>query len=109
MDAKMKEDEMLALMPQQWLCDNPELRCVLEGKHRGLNSVFIFLADATKQLLGNLFGVEHEVISYKWLRAIPKGENTGLHIDRAHLDGTGRVITVWMPIGDIPVSQGNGR
>lgn len=31
MSAKMKEGTMISLMPQQYLCDDPQVRNVLEG------------------------------------------------------------------------------
>lgn len=106
MDAKIHPDKGMSLMSQQYLCDEPEVRCVLEGEN-GVTSSLIYPAEATKQLMQKLFGLEHEVVRYKWIRAIPDKHNTGIHVDRAHLDGPGRLVTVWIPMGDISVRQGN--
>uniref|UniRef100_A0A7S0QVB7 Phytanoyl-CoA dioxygenase n=1 Tax=Pyramimonas obovata TaxID=1411642 RepID=A0A7S0QVB7_9CHLO len=54
---------------------------------------------------------EHETnivtTSYKWLRAVARGEFTGVHSDRVFLGkGSERLLTLWLPIGDVPVEQG---
>lgn len=50
-----------------------------------------------------------EVITsqYKWLRAVEKDKFTGCHLDRVYLgDGTSRLLTAWIPLGDIPSHMG---
>lgn len=45
-----------------------------------------------------------EVITtgYKWLRAVAKGEFTGVHTDRVFLGrGSSRVLTAWLPLGKV--------
>ena len=45
---------------------------------------------------------------YKWLRAVAKGEFTGLHCDRVFLGrGTHDLLTAWLPLGDVPSERGS--
>lgn len=44
---------------------------------------------------------------YKWLRAVGHEAFTGSHMDHVYMGrGSKRVMTVWIPLGDIPVEQG---
>jgi hypothetical protein len=44
---------------------------------------------------------------YKWLRAVGNEKFTGSHLDVVYMGrGSLRVNTVWIPFGDIPISQG---
>lgn len=39
---------------------------------------------------------------YKWLRAVCKGEFTGVHTDKVFLGrGSSRVLTAWVPLGQV--------
>ena len=44
--------------------------------------------------------------AYKWLRAVGKLEFTGLHMDRVFMGRSSRMLTAWIPLGDIPTAQG---
>ena len=44
--------------------------------------------------------------AYKWLRAVGDHEFTGLHIDRVFMGRSARMLTAWIPLGNIPVDQG---
>ncbi len=62
---------------------------------------------ALTQVMSLVFGEPARPQDYMFLRAGPLGRATGLHFDypfftRAH----DRVATVWLPIGDVPVSDG---
>lgn len=62
---------------------------------------------ALRELMALVFGEPARPQDYMFLRAGPLGRATGLHFDypfftRAH----DRVATVWLPIGDVPVSDG---
>lgn len=38
--------------------------------------------------------------AFKWVRAVPPGLFTGLHIDRVYMGGgSARLLTAWIPIG----------
>jgi hypothetical protein len=53
------------------------------------------------------FGEEASTFNYKWLRAVGNENFTGCHYDVVYMGrGSQRVHTVWIPIGEIPVSQG---
>lgn len=53
------------------------------------------------------FGGPSITYDYKWLRAIPKGENTGAHYDIVYMGrGTKNVYTLWTPFGDTPIEKG---
>ena len=43
--------------------------------------------------------------AYKWLRAVGDHEFTGLHMDRVFM-GSARMLTAWIPIGEVPIAQG---
>ena len=62
---------------------------------------------ALTAIMSLVFGEAARPQDYMFLRAGPHGRATGLHFDypfftRAH----DRVATVWLPIGDVPVSDG---
>ena len=44
--------------------------------------------------------------AYKWLRAVGDHEFTGLHMDRVFMGRSPRMLTAWIPLGDIPIAQG---
>jgi hypothetical protein len=53
------------------------------------------------------FGEEAATYDYKWLRAVGNENFTGCHYDVVYMGrGSQRVHTVWIPVGEIPVSQG---
>ena len=53
------------------------------------------------------FGEEAVTYDYKWLRAVGNESFTGCHYDTVYMGrGSQNVHTVWIPIGNIPVSQG---
>ena len=53
------------------------------------------------------FGEEAVTYDYKWLRAVGNENFTGCHYDVVYMGrGSRNVHTVWIPIGEIPVSQG---
>jgi hypothetical protein len=44
---------------------------------------------------------------YKWLRAVGNEQCTGAHMDHVYMgQGSERLMTVWIPLGDIPIEQG---
>ncbi|KAA6426637.1 MAG: hypothetical protein FRX49_03747 [Trebouxia sp. A1-2] len=44
---------------------------------------------------------------YKWLRAVCKGEFTGVHTDKVFLGrGSPRVLTAWVPLGQVNIEDG---
>jgi hypothetical protein len=54
-----------------------------------------------------IFGGDVATFDYKWLRAVGNEEATGCHMDHVYMGrGTKRLMTCWIPFGDIPVNQG---
>ena len=54
-----------------------------------------------------LFGEDAVTFDYKWLRAVGNENFTGCHYDVVYMGrGSQNVHTVWIPMGEIPVSQG---
>ncbi|KAJ3088896.1 hypothetical protein HK102_007689 [Quaeritorhiza haematococci] len=45
-------------------------------------------------------------LPYKWLRAVGTGLFTGPHVDRVYLGRNPRLLTAWIPIGDVPLEMG---
>lgn len=44
---------------------------------------------------------------YKWLRAVCKGEFTGVHTDKVFLGrGSSQVLTAWVPLGQVNIEDG---
>ena len=66
---------------------------VLEGKE-----LFTFFS--------TLFGCEARTLDYKWLRFVPPQGSAAFHKDSGYIGGSKRVLTCWIPLGDIPVEKG---
>ena len=65
--------------------ESPKLRCLYE----------------------RIFGESVLSYQYKWLRAVGNEEATGCHMDHVYMGrGTERLMTCWIPFGDIPITQG---
>jgi hypothetical protein len=83
------------MMGRKGIVTHPAVRAVLEGQ-----PVFDFFTA--------LLGGEVLTYSYKWLRAVGAGGNTGAHYDVVYM-GRGTVdklYTVWTPMGDVPLELG---
>ena len=58
-------------------------------------------------LFERLFGEPALTFPFKWLRAIGNEEYTGAHFDYVYMGrGSQNLYTVWLPLGDIPITQG---
>lgn len=58
-------------------------------------------------LFERLFGEPALTFPFKWLRAIGNEEYTGAHFDYVYMGrGSQNLYTVWIPFGDIPITQG---
>lgn len=61
-----------------------------------------------KHLFRGLFEREAITFDYKWLRGVPSGKFTGVHMDKVYMSrGTEQVLTCWIPFGQIPVRMGS--
>ncbi|KAK3264339.1 hypothetical protein CYMTET_26918 [Cymbomonas tetramitiformis] len=82
----------LGLLDQQQIAHSEEVADVLHHP---------ILFDLASHLLQ---GADVITTGYKWLRAVGRGEFTGVHTDRVFLGrGAENLITIWLPIGDVPV------
>ncbi len=53
------------------------------------------------------FGEPALTFHYKWLRAVGNERYTGAHMDHVYMGrGSSRLLTTWIPLGDILVQQG---
>ena len=56
----------------------------------------------------HIFGEKVTTFDFKWLRVMPREKFTGCHVDSVYMSrGTQRLLTTWIPFGDIPVGNGN--
>ena len=89
---------------------NPKLldRQDLAHDHRLLS---LFQHPKMWALFAELFEVPEDQVAttwYKWLRAVPTNGFTGLHFDRVYMgQGSPRLLTLWLPLGDTPSVLGS--
>jgi hypothetical protein len=58
-------------------------------------------------LADRLFGAPARPFDFVWLRAMLAGRASPLHFDHVYMNrGTPRVVTTWVPLGDVPVADG---
>lgn len=87
-------DRVLSLLNRQDIAHKPQVMNVLENAR--LSSLF-----------RSLFREEAVTCQYKWLRAVPQGKFTGVHVDSVYMGrGCPSLLSVWIPLGDIDVEQG---
>lgn len=85
----------IRLMGRKGIAQHPAVLAVLE--HPALYALF-----------GALFGEPALTFPYKWLRAVGNEAYTGAHFDFVYMGrGSQNLYTVWIPFGDVPISQGS--
>lgn len=58
-------------------------------------------------LFENLFAEPARTFDYKWLRATPPGEFTGVHADSVYMGrGSQRLLSCWVPFGEVTPERG---
>lgn len=58
-------------------------------------------------LTEQLYGEPVTTTAYKWLRTMRRGGCTGAHFDWVYMGrGSQRLVTSWLPIGDVPARMG---
>lgn len=58
-------------------------------------------------LFAELFAEPARTFDYKWLRATPPGEYTGVHADAVYMGrGSQRLLTCWVPFGQVTPAHG---
>lgn len=71
------------------------------------NYLSVVNSDRIMNLFAQLYGGPALTYDYKWLRAVPSEEWTGLHYDIVYMGrGTKNLHTCWTPLDDIPVNMG---
>jgi len=85
----------------------PDLGRFWKSVSEGVNLRALSHGDTMTRIMSLVFAEKAQPQDYMFLRAGARGRATGLHFDypffaRAH----DRVATVWLPIGDVPVSDG---
>lgn len=84
----------VGMMGRKGITHDPVVRGVLEAPE-----LFEFYS--------RLHGEPVLTFDYKWLRAVGHEEFTGSHYDVVYMGrGSGRLLTCWIPLGDIPIEQG---
>ncbi len=99
--------------------DHPPMEAVVApGQHGGfrggdndLTRAPAFRSLVESQAIMGFFqrflGGEPLTYSYKWLRVVGPGSNTGAHYDVVYMGrGTHNVYTCWTPLGDVPYELG---
>jgi hypothetical protein len=62
---------------------------------------------AVTDLFARLFDGPARSFDYKWLRATPPGEYTGVHADSVYMGrGSARLMTCWIPFGEVGPEMG---
>ncbi len=76
------------------ICEGPALRRVSHGPE-------------LRQLAAGLFGEPARAFDFLWLRPTPVGRASPLHFDHVYMNrGSQRVMTVWIPLGPVPLHDG---
>jgi len=87
------------------------------GKHVGMmgkeiithhpDVLNVLAADRLFKLFELIHGEPISTFDYKWLRAVGHDACTGAHMDFVYMgQGSKRLMTTWIPLGDIPIEQG---
>ena len=85
----------IRLMGRKGIAQHPAVLALLE--HPALYALF-----------EALFGEPALTFPYKWLRAVGNEAYTGAHYDFVYMGrGSQNLYTVWIPFGDVPISQGS--
>ena len=58
-------------------------------------------------IAADLLGEPARAFDFLWLRPTPVGRASPLHFDHVYMNrGSERVVTVWIPLGPVPVADG---
>lgn len=91
-----RRQEMIEDLGGFWrsICEGPALRRVT---HDG----------AMIRLMERLHGEPVAPFDFLWLRAMPVGRASAFHYDHVYMNrGSDRLVTVWTPLGDVPLEDG---
>lgn len=77
------------------ICDGPLLRAVSHGP-------------ALAGIAAAVLGEPARAFDFLWLRPTPMGRASPLHFDHVYMNrGSARVITIWVPLGPVPMCEGS--
>lgn len=94
LEGVMRAGKTVGMMGRKGITHHPAVRAVLEGEE-----LFAFYE--------RFFGEPSLTFDYKWLRGVGNEEFTGAHMDIVYMGrGTARLMTCWIPFGDIPIELG---
>ena len=94
LEGVMRAGKSVGMMGRKGITHEPAVRAVLENE-----ALFDFYA--------RYFGEPAMTFNYKWLRGVGNEEYTGAHYDVVYMGrGSGRLMTCWIPFGEVPVEQG---
>jgi hypothetical protein len=88
--------ELVDDLVENWktVSEGPAVRQLTHGRH-------------TRSVMDRVFGEPSRPHDYLWLRPRKVGWSTGLHYDHPFFfRNSNRVFTAWIPLGDIPLSDG---
>lgn len=67
----------------------------------------VLYEDRLPALYEAIFGEPVRHYDFTWLRAVPPGQGTPVHMDTVFMNrGSKRVVTAWVPLGDIDLTLG---
>lgn len=94
LEGVMRANKNVGMMGRKGVTHHPLVRNVLEAEE-----LFRFYE--------GFFNEPVLTFDYKWLRGVGQEEYTGAHMDTVYMGrGSTRLMTCWIPFGDIPISQG---
>jgi hypothetical protein len=83
-------------------------RASVQGENHRFSAVRDLVhCDAIGDFFRRYFAEPPRTYDYIWLRTAGRGQATGPHCDIVYMGrGTQEIYTVWIPLGDVPLSQG---
>jgi hypothetical protein len=85
---------LAVLVAAPFISDGPALRRVINGPR-------------IMALTARLFGEPSAHFGFAWLRAMPAGRASPLHVDHPYMNrGSHRLVTVWTPLGHVARDEG---
>ena len=93
---RSRRAEMISDLGTFWrsLAEHPALRAASHG-------------DPLEKLMARIFAEPARAFDFLWLRTTTVGNASPLHFDHVYMNrGSQRVLSVWLPLGDVPQSDG---
>jgi len=98
---------MEGIQSRESFIDKVNLLAFTESVMTGQAYRSVVMDDALTGLLGRFFESPVQTFDFRWWRFMRPGETTGFHCDSPYINrGTQRVISAWIPLGDVPREEG---